>query len=122
MTKLITIKNLTKQTILTHRGKILTREYQKAIGLMFSIKKSDFGLIFSFNREQYIPLHMFFVFYSIDVLYLSQDKKVIEMKKHFKPFTLYNPKHKASYVIEIPNNRINKTHTEINDIISFENL
>ena len=58
---------------------------------------------------------MFFVFYKIDVLYLDENKKVIEIKKNFKPFSSYTPKNKAKYVIELADLK----NTELADTISF---
>ena len=46
-------------------------------------------------------LHMFFVFFPIDVLFLDKDKKIIEIKRNFKPFSFYKSKEKAMYVVEI---------------------
>ena len=62
---------------------------------------------------------MFFVFYSIDVLFLNKNKEVVDLKENFKPFTFYTPKAKSMYVIELPNGTIRKTNTRINDNISF---
>jgi len=86
-------------------GKIIVKESEfcknKAIGLMFS-KRSDKGLIFEFNREKRISLHMLFVFYPIDLLFLDRNKKVTEIKKNFMPFAFYTSKNKVKYVIELP--------------------
>ncbi len=68
-------------------------------GLMFSPKKT---LVFAFKEDEHVPLHMWFVFFPIDVLYLNKDRKVIEVKKNFSPFAMYSPKVKARYVVEIP--------------------
>ena len=74
----------------------------KARGLMFSRKKD---LMFVFDKEKKISLHMFFVFFPIDVLFLDTDKKIVEIKKNFKPFSYYRPKNKARYVIELALNK-----------------
>jgi len=78
--------------------------WSKTRGLMFSKKKN---LVFVFDEEKRISLHMMFVFFPIDVLFLDKDKKTIEVKKDFKPFSFYTPKEKARYVIEIAENRRN---------------
>ena len=44
---------------------------------------------------------MFFVFYPIDVLLLNKHKEIVEIKKNFKPFTLWNSKEKGKYVVEL---------------------
>ena len=66
---------------------------------MFSRKKN---LLFVFDKEQRVPLHNFFVFYPINLVFLDKDKKVIEIKKNFKPFTFYTSKNKAMYLLETP--------------------
>ncbi|MBD3248915.1 DUF192 domain-containing protein [Candidatus Woesearchaeota archaeon] len=77
---------------------IVEGAFGKARGLMFSKKKN---LIFVFHKERRVGLHMFFVFFPIDVLFLDEDKKIIEIKKNFKPFRFYKSKKKAKYVVEI---------------------
>ena len=66
---------------------------------MFSRKKN---LLFEFEKEQKIPLHNFFVFYPINLVFLDKSKKVIEIKKNFKPFRVYTSKTKAKYLLETP--------------------
>jgi len=86
---------------------------------MFSRKISDTGYFFVFGKPARIDLHMFFVFFPIDIIFLDKTKKVIETKKNFKPFTFYFSKHKAKFVIELPQNTISKSNTELNDILEF---
>ena len=84
---------------------------------MFSTKPRS--LIFNYNREIKESLHMFFVFFPIDVIFLNKNKEVVELKQNFRPFSIYFPKNKAKYIIELPNNTIKQTNTEINDLIDF---
>ena len=98
------IKNITKNKIIVKEKKICNSIFSRAFGLMFTKKNNNLGLIFKFNKEQIIPMHMLFVFYPIDVLFLNKEKKVVEIKKSFKPWTFYTPKKKAMYVIEIASN------------------
>ncbi|MBR9691161.1 DUF192 domain-containing protein [Candidatus Woesearchaeota archaeon] len=78
--------------------KVCRSAWSKARGLMFSRKKN---LVFVFDDEKRRNLHMFFVFFPIDVLFLDKDKKIVEIKKNFKPFTYYKPKNKVKYIVEI---------------------
>ena len=112
------IRNTSRNSILGNKIRLCDTALSKFIGLMFS-KKSDTSLIFEFNHEKIVPLHMVFVFYPIDVLFLNKEKVVVELKENFKPFTFYTPKKKSKYVIELPNNTIKNTRTEIGDRISF---
>ena len=111
------IKNITKNKIIAADFK-LCEDLSKFIGLMLS-KNSNKTLIFKFNKEKIISLHMLFVFYPIDVLFLDKNKVVVEIKERFMPFAFYTPKRKAQYIIEIPVKTIKKTKTKLGDKISF---
>ena len=88
--------------------KICRSSWSKARGLMFSRKKN---LIFVFDKEKRVSLHMWFVFFPIDVLFLDRDRRVVEIKRNFRPFSFYTSKNKAKYVIEIAENRKDKYKT-----------
>ena len=113
------IKNKTNKTILAKHKKILSSVFSKVKGLMFSKKVIDTGYIFIFSKPRRIDLHMFFVFYPIDVIFLDENKKVIEIKENFKPFTFYISKSKAKYVIELPYGTIKNSKTNLEDFIEF---
>ena len=112
------IKNLTKNTLLSKNTKFCNNPLTKAIGLMFS-KKSDKSLIFIFKKEKIVPLHMLFVFYPIDVLFLNKEKSIVEMKENFRPFSFYSPENKAKYIIEMPEGSIGKFKISLNDQLEF---
>lgn len=113
------INNTTKNKILVKSKKKCDTVLSQSIGLMFSKEKKDFGLIFDFKNERTISLHMFFVFYPIDVISLDSERKVIDIKENFKPFTTYMTKKKAKYIIELPKGTIKKTKTTIGNTIEF---
>lgn len=55
----------------------------------------------AFEEEKRVRLHSWFVFYPIDVLVLDKDKKIIEIKKNFKPFGFWSSKREGKYVVEL---------------------
>jgi uncharacterized protein len=114
------IKNKTQNKIIIKNKKLADTFLKKAIGLMFRFKEIDFGLIFDMKYEskERVTLHMFFVFFKINVLFLNEDKKVVDKKKDFKPFSMYTPKKKARYVIELPK-KINVDLIKIKDKIEW---
>lgn len=98
------IKNKTTKKTIIIKTKIADNFLKRAIGLMFSFKKNfNYGLIFDLKRETVAGagIHMFFVFYSINVLFLDKNKKIVDCKT-LKPFTTYQPTKKTRYVIELP--------------------
>ena len=72
--------------------------FSKFKGLMFSRKlKDNEGLFFNASS-----IHMLFVFQSIDVVWLNNNK-VVDKKENIKPFTfLVKPRFTADGVIELP--------------------
>ena len=71
-----------------------------------------------FNKERNISLHNFFVFYPINVLVLNENKKVIEIKNNFGPFTFWNSKNKGKYLIELGKDE-SKNKVKVNDLLEF---
>ncbi len=85
----------------------------KTRGLMFSRKKN---LVFVFDEEKITGLHMCFVFFPIDVLFLDENKRIIEIKRNFRPFRFYTSKNKARYVVELTD----KHNFRLGDKVDFE--
>ncbi len=112
------IKNRTKNSIISEKFKLCNTVFSQTIGLMFSSNDFD-PLVFVFDKEKKVPLHMMFVFFSIDVLFLDKNKKVVEMVEGFKPFRFYNPKIRAKYVVELKENAIIEDNIGIGDVIEF---
>lgn len=114
------IKNKSRKKILAKKAIVCRSILSKARGLMFSKKIKAKALVFIFNKEKKYSLHMFFVFFPIDVLWLDKNRKVVDMKENFRPFSLIaKPKNDAKYIIELPAGTIKNTNTEIKDRISF---
>ena len=108
--------NKTKKTILSKKPKLCKTILSKTIGLMFHTKPKT--LIFAWKKEKIISLHMFFVFFPIDLLYLNKNKEIIEIKTSLKPFSIYNPKYPAKYLIESPSKTITKI--KLKDKLEFK--
>jgi len=83
---------------------------------MFSRQKN---LVFVLNEEKKESLHMWFVFFPIDVVFLSKDKKVIEIKENFMPFSLYFPKNKAKFILELVWGSVKEGKIKVGDKIKF---
>ena len=88
------------------RFEVFHSPLSKARGLMFSRKRN---LVFVFEEEKRRSLHMFCVFFPIDILFLDKDKRIVEIKKGFKPFSFYRSKEKAQFVVELVEDNNYKT-------------
>ena len=111
------IKNITKGNIVSPHYLLCTSLLSKARGLMF--RKRPIPLVFEFNREKINALHMIFVFFPIDIIFLNKDKEIVELKQNLMPFSFYNPKNKSMYVIELEKGRIAESKSAIGDKITF---
>ena len=114
------IKNISSNKILANKTNLCTNIFSKAKGLMFSKKIEDRGLVFIFKKDRIWSLHMLFVFFPIDVLWLNKDYKIVDMKENFAPFSLLaKPKEKSRFVVELPAGAIKNSDTIVGDKISF---
>jgi hypothetical protein len=110
--------NKTKNALISKKVKYCRSFLSKATGFMFS-KSSNKTLIFIFDKEKKCSIHMFFVFFAIDVLFLNKKRTVVEMKENLKPFTIYIPKKKLKYIIELPAKTIKNKQIKNGDIMIF---
>ncbi len=92
------IINKTNGNTISEQEMVCKTVMSQALGLMFRQKKN---LIMIFPKEKVISLHMFFVFYPINVLVLDKDKRIVEIKRNFKPFTFWKSKEKGKYAVEV---------------------
>ena len=112
------IKNITRNLLISDNVRFCGDIFSKVTGLMLS-RRGKLSLILTFKREEKISLHMFFVFYPIDVLFLDKKKIVVDIKENFKPFSFYTSRKRSKYAIELPLAAIKNTNTRIGDKISF---
>ena len=113
------LMNKTKNTVLAKEIVYCKTTLSKAHGLMFK-RKTNKAFIFVFKKEKIIDIHMFFVFFPIDVLWLNRNKRVVQIKEHLKPFRIVIAKEPAKYIVELPDNTIKKSKTCLGDTISFK--
>ena len=91
-------------------GKIIASEVELADsfwrrfrGLMFRRRfPSGKALFFKFNKLGRHGVHMSFVWFPIDLVYLDSSFKVVEVHARLKPWLMYWLKAVAKYLIELP--------------------
>lgn len=74
-------------------------------GLMFTKKlKNNQSILLKFKEEKNIPIHMFFVFYPIDAIWINSNNQIVHIARDIKPFTLVDPKVEAIAILETAKN------------------
>ncbi|MCX6817235.1 MAG: DUF192 domain-containing protein [Candidatus Aenigmarchaeota archaeon] len=121
------IINATKKTVVAERTEVAKSEWQKTKGLMFrdSLAKNA-GLLMKFPGETKPGIWMPFMRFPIDIIFISAEKKVVDMKekvlpisRHPKTWRIYVPKAKCKWVIEVSAGRARETKTKIGDELRF---
>ena len=113
-----------KNIILADRAKLFDNFLFKCKGLMFSkpLKKGQ-ALILASKDEGILEttIHMFFVFFSIDIIWLNKDKIVVDKKEKVKPFIPWlSPRKAAKYVLELPKNTAK--HIKLGDLLEIKKI
>jgi len=118
--KEVLLLNMTKNHMISNKVVFADTTFQKFRGLMFKNRKEvNYALVFDFKKalKDSAAIHMFFVFFPIDVVYL-RDSKVVDLHRAVQPFTAYlAPKKHADTLIELPQGTIWKSGISIGDEI-----
>jgi len=118
------IVNETKNAVISDNSEIAYSLLSRARGLMLSKPKD---LVLVSPREGIISstIHMLLMRFSIDVIWLDSENRVVDLRRDVKPFNpfkpetwkTYRPRDPARYVIELGAGEIGET--EIEDEIRF---
>jgi hypothetical protein len=106
---------------LTIATELADTTFKKFRGLMLR-RKLDKALVFLLDRETKIgaAIHSYFVIFSFDIIWLSKDRRVVDMRT-VRPFRLIEmPREKAKYFIELPKGSIKKAGVKIGQKINLD--
>ena len=95
---------------------------ERRIGLMYRKKLLDNeGMLFIFPREKIIQLWMKNTYIPLDVIFISENKVIVDVKKNMEKLseTIVKSKVKSRYALEFNAGLINKLDIEIGDKVLF---
>jgi uncharacterized membrane protein (UPF0127 family) len=100
--------------VLADKVELAETFWRRFLGLMFrrNFRKGQ-ALLFKLAKSGRYGVHMFFVRFPIDLLYLNQDFVVVDIRRELGPWRIHRPKVKANYIIELPTGTISRTRTKI---------
>lgn len=83
---------------------------------------------FPVKSRLWAAIHMFFMRFPIDAIWIDRERRVVDLKRNLLPFNLlkintwkiYIPKQKAIYLLELPVGEIQNSKTCYGDRIGFE--
>ena len=95
---------------------------ERRIGLMYRKKLlNNEGMLFIFPREKIIQLWMKNTYIPLDVIFISENKVIVDIKKSMEKLseTIVKSKVKSRYALEFNAGLINKLDIEIGDKVLF---
>jgi hypothetical protein len=90
-------------------------------GLMFR-RRFPWGkaLLFKPPKPGRYRIHMFFVRFPIDLLYLDSRYTVVELRPRLKPWRTHRPKALSNYIVELPAGSISRFHIKKGHKLALE--
>jgi uncharacterized membrane protein (UPF0127 family) len=113
----VRVINITRQTILAERAGFANSMLTRGLGLMGQAAlPQGSGLVI----DPCTSIHMFFMRFAIDALYVAQDGAVLRVVERLRPWRLGPIILRSRYVVELPAGTAERTGTQPGDILRVE--
>ena len=106
------IINKTKNTVVAQKARIADTFLSRLVGLL---NKSSISPEEALVIARCQSIHMFFMRFAIDAIFVNTENKVVGLVEGIGPFKLSPIFLKASYVIELSVGTITRTQTSLGD-------
>src|SRR5699024_8551134 len=110
------ITNTRNNLTLANQVRLTTHLWGRLRGLMCNMKIEDCK---TFVIYQFQQIHTFFMKFPIDCIFIDQEYRVIELIERFEPWNYSKRVPKALGVIELPKGVINRTDTQMFDLLEI---
>ena len=111
------------------RGALLCAKLENAGGLAGQSRgllgrdglDADEGMLFVPGRfEPFMWMHMFFMKFAIDIVFLGRGDRVLKIDRELKPWRVSSIVFGARKAIELPAGAAKLSDTEVGDVLEFE--
>lgn len=110
------IYNHTRKNMVCEEVELAFTFFARLKGLMFRKSfKPQQGLLLSPCNS----VHMFFMHFSIDVVFIDKGHKVIAVEHNLRPWQVSRRHRKAKYTLELAAGRIEATGLRIGDLLEY---
>src|SRR5699024_4120891 len=110
------ITNTRNNLTLANQVRLTTHLWGRLRGLMCKKKLEDGKALFIYSCQQ---IHTFFMKFPIDCIFIDQEYRVIELIERFEPWNYSKRVPKALGVIELTKGVINRTDTQMFDLLEI---
>ena len=111
------VVNKSKVVVLAKTCEMADSFYGRFCGLMFRKSLPEGGAL---ALKPCNSIHMLFMRFAIDVLFIDKDNIVVGCCKSIRPWRLSSIFRKSVMAVELPAGLIDKTNTDVGDIIAIE--
>lgn len=95
---------------------------RQMLGLMFRGGiQPDFAMIFLMKKASYVNVHMLFMRFPIDVIFLNEEKKISGLVR-LNPWLGYKSMRNIKYVIEMKAGTIERFNLSVGGKMEFEEI
>ena len=112
----VIIKNISKGNTISENGYITTSFLERLKGLLGKkeLKENECLIISPCNS-----IHMFFMKFEIDVLFIDKNNKVCHLINEFKPWKISKVIKESKYVIELKSKTIASKNIKLGDEVKY---
>jgi uncharacterized protein len=115
--------NRTRGTVLCERLEVAESMAAQSRGLLGRDGLAPgAGMLFEGSRLPLMWMHMFFMRFAIDIVFLDQSGKVLKVNRNLKPWRVSSMVFGARTALELPAGAASASATERGDQIQFEPL
>jgi uncharacterized membrane protein (UPF0127 family) len=111
--------NSSRKTVLADRAVCARSIFSRFKGLLGTRELPDgCGLLL----DPCNGIHMFWMTYAIDAIFVDRDYKVVGLVSNIKPWQVSKVFRNARACLELPTGTIEKSSTQLGDVLNFESL
>jgi uncharacterized membrane protein (UPF0127 family) len=111
----------TNGKVLASRVELADNFWKRFRGLMLRGRfPNGSAMFFTPAKPGRYGIHMFFVRFPIDLIYLDSKSVVVELRQGLKPWRIYRPKIIANSLIELPEGTILRSNVEIGHKVTLQ--
>lgn len=117
MPRFVQITNVTRNTTLAHRCRVASSARDRTVGLLATPRPGEPLLI-----ERSPSIHMFFMRYPIDVVFVDKNARVTKVVPGLKPWRVVWWARGARDCLELPAGALRGTATQAGDQLAIDDL
>lgn len=113
--------------VLKYNGVVIAKNIEfartllaQSLGLMFRKNiPHSYSMIFTLNKPSWVNVHMLFVFFRIDVIFLNEKKEIMGLSQ-LKPWVGYKGMENIKYILEMKAGTIDMFDLKIGGQMEFD--